>query len=122
MLGPPPSSVKCPLPTLSHQGRLECAELREMPSSSGRHQAIGCGQDIASTILEMRGGGGVAAAEPKTLPNYTTLSRTQRNTVYLFSGAFIHPRSVHGGGDLRSQHLEGEGKTIWSSRSSSAIF
>jgi hypothetical protein len=57
MLGPPPSSVKCPLPTLSHQGRLECAELREMPSSSGRHQAIGCGQDIASTILEMRGGG-----------------------------------------------------------------
>lgn len=64
MLGPPPSSVKCPLPTLNHQGRLECAELGRMPSSPGRHQAVGCGQNIASTILEMRG---VAAAEHETL-------------------------------------------------------
>lgn len=44
-----------------------------MPSSSGRHQAIGCGLDIASTILEMKGVA-VAATEHKTLPNYTTLS------------------------------------------------
>lgn len=51
MLGPPPFSPKCPLPTLSRQGRQECAELWEMPSRPGRHQGLGCGQDPARTIL-----------------------------------------------------------------------
>lgn len=49
--GLPPFSLKCPLPTLSHRGRQECAELGEMPSRPGSNQRLGCGQKPARALL-----------------------------------------------------------------------